>query len=128
MQLEGQSTDIGPADTFASIEAPELSDAPSWDATVFRANASALAEVDRLARTGGVIAYAVELVGRAGLLQRTLTSCRSKPAPMTSWPGAPTALDTSLSAGAAVGIEPDADSLARLAALQAAPWRDVVSS
>jgi hypothetical protein len=66
LQLEGQSLELGPDDSFASIEAPDLTGLSSWEAMVFRANANALATVDRL-RTGvgGVVSCAVELVGRA---------------------------------------------------------------
>jgi hypothetical protein len=116
VEREGQGARVD--DGLASIEAPDLTGATSWQATVFRANAGALAAVDRLSAAGGVVACAVELVGRAGYYSGRshlpLEACADDE---LAW--RIDALDVSLSAGAAVGVEPDAESLARLAALRA---------
>jgi hypothetical protein len=101
-----------------AIEAPSLESTTTWESAVFRANASALAEVDHLAAQGHMVEYAGDLIGRTGYwTSRSHLPIAGCADDELEWRLA--SLSSTLGAAGAAGIPPDAASIAELDALRA---------
>ncbi|MEO8161486.1 MAG: hypothetical protein ABI588_08705 [Arenimonas sp.] len=111
--LTGEPPDVA----VTVLQPPDLASATSWEAVVFRANASALAAMARIGARDEVVRFSFELCGRASYYQgRGHVPVHERATDELAW--CVGTLDASLSAAGAYGVPAPESELARLEALR----------